>query len=87
MTYEIDYALKWSWIRLVTDAAILSYGYRWPNTIHQAIGNPRNRICTSGTGLDYKINHSTNQTYLYDNIQLYLYSAKYNLRELQKVTN
>ena len=34
-------------------------------------------------GLINKLNHSTNQTYLYDNIELYLYPTKYSFREIK----
>ena len=72
MTAELDYALKGRGFGYLRDAAILSYLQVW----HKAV-----------TRLDHKTNPSMNQilkTYLYDNIQLYLYPGKYSSRDVQK---
>ena len=55
--------------------------------IHQAIGNSRNGSEISGTRLDQQTqisDMSDDQTYLYDNIQLYIYPAKYITWDIQK---
>ena len=38
MTNELTMLLSDHGLAIIRDAAILSYGYRWHNTIHQAIG-------------------------------------------------
>ena len=38
MTNELTMLLSGHGLAQIRDAAILSYGYRWHNTIHQAIG-------------------------------------------------
>ena len=38
MTNELTMRLSGRGLAQIRDAAILSYGYRWHNTIHQAIG-------------------------------------------------
>ena len=38
MTNELTMLLSGRGLAQISDATILSYGYRWYNTIHQAIG-------------------------------------------------
>ena len=75
MTNELTMLLSGRGFAQIRDAAILSYMYRWHNTIHQAIGvyihalgNPRNGIKISGTRLprsnsDYAAKYGSRYTH------------------------